>query len=964
MTHDADEGATPSATGWDFGAVAWFKSMFNQASQMAYDTTIGVVNRKISDAGIVLTEEQSRALRDHAVTVAKSYVCTVPPEQLRLTADIKIFNRQMGGGELQFEDIHIGEAELHVMNVGDTPEPVTRIRTLSTKVFFDAGDTHIRADIVLRDIACGVHLREVIAAIADCFGWSAARIAGSGGSGGSGEGEEPSVPALRERAFGAIIRRLGTEFGIQVGSIEIDASMVSKGPDGTTMGHFDMEIEDTALGLAVEEGTPELDARTRIDLSGGTSRAAGGLTVMVLAQARGALDTSLGCITIDPLRIELTANGTHDGTPLRVAAGITIARARLAASCSEGELFDCLGAACGTALKATTEEILGSPDAAQLPIGALGRRFTAALMRRLEASLTSELSARLDASIGAARIEVETFEFGDYSLSGELGVSETEAGVALDTGTGELAIEGGTRIDLGGTAKGRVRELSIACEVTAAGQVSLDAASIEIPELRAGITVEGTHEEQPTALDAVIKVRGLSVSAATDRGALLAALTDAVMRALAECYPLAFELPVTREMPLKDRAMLLAELVKGRLVSYVLSSLTARLKAGVDLVDVTVERARYGDFSGSGELKAEDVALELGISPEEAAKIDISADVVMNAALATKDQNLLTVHRLSVALDQNGAGGVTAHLQFHSKGIEAWKGKVAGKGSKMINKNIDLTVPIVDYAIDLSSINLKLHSKLLTWLTGYALRKIKVVVDSGGDPKLVATHKAFRKRVTKDIVGAERLGQMKERGTDAILIDEATAKELFNRKKSKGGVNLQAFLQNNVQAPIDAIRQKLESEALALDEDVGSGARARGSGTGAPDTGSVAPPEAGSRPRMTSEQEARLREEVRAQRALYTNNCLINAITDAAGLPRASEEQLVEIRSTLGNVGEMMAATPRTLPVIARALGIGRPITVHYRGDSIPDRVHPGTGAVIHITHNGRDHFVGGRPDD
>jgi hypothetical protein len=103
--------------------------------------------------------------------------------------------------------------------------------------------------------------------------------------------------------------------------------------------------------------------------------------------------------------------------------------------------------------------------------------------------------------------------------------------------------------------------------------------------------------------------------------------------------------------------------------------------------------------------------------------------------------------------------------------------------------------------------------------------------------------------------------------------------------------------------------------------------------------------------------------EIRAENALYINNCLINAIADAAGRNRPSEAELITIRGELNNVGEMMIADPRTIDVIRNVLGIHLPVVVYNQGELCPEEF-PGIGNEISVTNNGRQHFVPGAPWD
>lgn len=99
---------------------------------------------------------------------------------------------------------------------------------------------------------------------------------------------------------------------------------------------------------------------------------------------------------------------------------------------------------------------------------------------------------------------------------------------------------------------------------------------------------------------------------------------------------------------------------------------------------------------------------------------------------------------------------------------------------------------------------------------------------------------------------------------------------------------------------------------------------------------------------------------------LGVNNCLINAIAQNHLGRNANLGELVAIRSRLGNVGEMMAATNVTIPVITQALGIAQNIIIHYNinNSATPNETIGGFGGPpIHIFHTGGLHFEAKCPD-
>lgn len=107
------------------------------------------------------------------------------------------------------------------------------------------------------------------------------------------------------------------------------------------------------------------------------------------------------------------------------------------------------------------------------------------------------------------------------------------------------------------------------------------------------------------------------------------------------------------------------------------------------------------------------------------------------------------------------------------------------------------------------------------------------------------------------------------------------------------------------------------------------------------------------------------KKEVRENQLLGQNNCLINAIARAArrNLPNIGE--LIRIRERLHNIGEMMAATPDSIPVILRELNLDVAVRVHYPLGSDGNDETLGNGStLIHIYHTGGNHFEADCPNE
>lgn len=93
--------------------------------------------------------------------------------------------------------------------------------------------------------------------------------------------------------------------------------------------------------------------------------------------------------------------------------------------------------------------------------------------------------------------------------------------------------------------------------------------------------------------------------------------------------------------------------------------------------------------------------------------------------------------------------------------------------------------------------------------------------------------------------------------------------------------------------------------------------------------------------------------------AWNVNNCLINAITDAAGIDRATEEQVINIRTDIGAAaGEMLFASPRILDRILNEFGLqARGVLVLNIGSPYTDQSTGLSGDPLFIYHDGINHF-------
>lgn len=90
---------------------------------------------------------------------------------------------------------------------------------------------------------------------------------------------------------------------------------------------------------------------------------------------------------------------------------------------------------------------------------------------------------------------------------------------------------------------------------------------------------------------------------------------------------------------------------------------------------------------------------------------------------------------------------------------------------------------------------------------------------------------------------------------------------------------------------------------------------------------------------------------------LMVNNCLINAIAQVALGRNATIGELVEIRTQIGNLGEMLYASQRVLRIISVALDLTRGIIVREPNGEIDTFGNTDDNPIM-VRHTGSEHFV------
>jgi len=115
----------------------------------------------------------------------------------------------------------------------------------------------------------------------------------------------------------------------------------------------------------------------------------------------------------------------------------------------------------------------------------------------------------------------------------------------------------------------------------------------------------------------------------------------------------------------------------------------------------------------------------------------------------------------------------------------------------------------------------------------------------------------------------------------------------------------------------------------------------------------------------TRKKKTRERYEQEVSYLIEINNCLINAIAQNRLNRNANLGELIRIRSRVGQIGEMLVASPETIAIINEELGIDQDIIIHYNINSqIPNEtIGEQGGTAIHIFHTGGNHFEADCPD-
>ncbi|HSU04024.1 MAG TPA: hypothetical protein VLI93_00470, partial [Acetobacteraceae bacterium] len=154
-----------------------------------------------------------------------------------------------------------------------------------------------------------------------------------------------------------------------------------------------------------------------------------------------------------------------------------------------------------------------------------------------------------------------------------------------------------------------------------------------------------------------------------------------------------------------------------------------------------------------------------------------------------------------VTLDDKGSGSVTGDFVVHSPGIgELAQSKVVAKLSKLFDKTGHFDVPIKEYIVDFGAMSTVMPNPLITKaLQKLILSRIRVTASSGETELKIP------------FVGTSKPSdwgqQSGSSGTGPIF----TARQAFQSKKSRGAMNLQAYMQNMLQAQLEAVRNSLLS---------------------------------------------------------------------------------------------------------------------------------------------------------
>lgn len=417
-----------------------------------------------------------------------------------------------------------------------------------------------------------------------------------------------------------------------------------------------------------------------------------------------------------------------------------------------------------------------------------------------------------DLSVDEARIHVE--------LEGDLPVGGTGEIVARDThikvGSNEdgVTIEGGTTVDLNGTAKAKIGDLNATVVVKKASAfLVIESGLLTVNDIEITVNVKGKYADENTALTMQIDLSGVVLSASIDRGSFVNCIANEVLSGvqaifiwvIGDGHPTGYSPEQLRATFIKMAAVNVRDVL--------LKQMKITLGAKVGHFGAKVLAFQYGEYAGSAELTVDDVDLSAVLDPENPIEMKLTADVLMNAMLYKQNENVLEVKAIKVDLDDSGNGSVTGKLALHSSGLTEVLGRVLGTASKSISKEVKLNVKIANYAVDLNTTLVVMSNPVLDGLVRFVLKH--VCVSRGDNPGLGVTAKFLKKRATKKLVPPEAFGQREQGDTDEIMVPIDEARRLFNDPKSTGAVNLLAFLQSNIQTRLDNLAAWEPDDPLA-----------------------------------------------------------------------------------------------------------------------------------------------------
>ena len=623
MVHEADPPA--QQRGWDFGAVEAFKSVFNSAAKLVQDNTVGRAKQKLADSGINLSDDQMSKLTNFTLKLGESMLVPVPSDELKLTTGAESANFELENGHVELEDVELVGLEFWVYSFVTWEGPTLQIEKIKLGSIVAHTDSFIVAGTVeINGIKVQASSGNITQAVATCLMNSASSVENELPVEQREGGEVRVVPpeteeTIRARAYNAIMTKLTGELKLEIASLHVEMAglTLKEGTVVDSTASLNLDIENTALGIGVDQGKPTVTAHTEINVGGTYSTEALGVHIHADAAGKGLVDAETAMVSISNLKVSLECAGSYSGEDVELDAVVTVSRMEVQATSNTANIVDVVGTACREALTHTLPSVTRSEEFASKSAGEQVKLIVTAAQHDLVTRAKTGLAGELKAVLSSLSVAVTRGKYGEYEATMDVNLSGVQADMGLQQaeGGGTAALGNVTaNLDLTASGKAKVDQAVVNGTVVAAGGLDAQSGKIGVDDATFTVDASGKYSNADVVLKANVAIKDLALTGTATGQSLLAALNTGIGKAISAGCEAVLVMPNLTTASKDDIVGQFTGWMNLNLMGFIADSLSVQLKASVGSITVNVDKAEYDGQKGEGSLTAS--GLEVGVSIE------------------------------------------------------------------------------------------------------------------------------------------------------------------------------------------------------------------------------------------------------------------------------------------------------------------------------------------------------------